>query len=234
MFALAKFAPLKRKSQQVVDNLLDGLCRGELEGGAKLPSERELAEAMAVSRTVVREALNSLQMAGVVERRVGDGTYVRKDLDVSQLTAGPIIEDIDASVNVVEAIEARRALDRAVTKLALENSRPGDIEAMQSIIGQMRVSLDGNQLRRYLELTLKFHVAVARAGGNSVLERLVAELIELVRPHVWLIERNYTEEIGEDSFRVHKAMADGIARKDETMALEAVHQHYRKYPSLQK
>ena len=171
MFALAKFAPLKRKSQQVVDNLLDGLCRGELEGGAKLPSERELAEAMEVSRTVVREALNSLQMAGVAERRVGDGTYIRKDLDVSQLTASPIIEDIDASANVVEAIEARRALDLAVTKLALENSRPGDIEAMQSIIGQMRVSLDGNQLRRYLELTLEFHVAVARAGGNSVLER---------------------------------------------------------------
>ena len=47
MIALAKFAPLKRKSQQVVENLLDGLCRGELEGGAKLPSERELAEAMA-------------------------------------------------------------------------------------------------------------------------------------------------------------------------------------------
>ena len=234
MFALAKLAPLKRKSQQVAENLLDGLRRGELEGGAKLPPERELAVTMKVSRTVVREALNSLQMAGVVERHVGDGTYIRKDLDVTQLTAGPIIEDIDAGVNIVEAIEARQALDLAVTKLALENSQPGDIEAMQSIIRQMRVSLDGNQLRRYLELTLQFHIAVARAGRNSVLERLVAELIELVRPHVWLIERNYTYEIRKDSFRVHKAMADGIARKDKTMALEAVHQHYRKYPSLQK
>lgn len=234
MFALAKLAPLKRKSQQVAENLLDRLRRGELESGAKLPPERELALTMKVSRTVVREALNSLQMAGVVERHVGDGTYIREDLDVLQLVGGPIIEDIDAGVNIVEALEARQALDLAVTKLALENSRPGDIEAMQSIIRQMRVSLDGNQLRRYLELTLQFHIAVARAGGNSVLERLVAELIELVRPHVWLIERNYTDEIGEDSFRVHKAMADGIARKDETMALEAVDQHYCKYPSLQK
>lgn len=234
MVALAKLSPLKRKSQQVAENLLDKLYRGEFVAGAKLPSERELAEAMEVSRTVVREALNSLQMVGVVERRVGDGNYIRKDLDVSQLTAGPIIEDIDAGVNIVEAIEARQALDLAVTKLAVENSRPGDIEAMQSIIRQMRAALDGNKLSRYLELTLQFHIAVARAGGNSVLERLVVKLIELVRPHVWLIERNYVDEIGENSFRVHKAMADGIARKDETMALEAVHQHYRKYPSLQK
>ena len=105
MFALAKLAPLKRKSQQVAENLLDRLRRGELEGGAKLPSERELAVTMKVSRTVVREALNSLQMAGVVERHVGDGTYIREDLDVTQLAAGPIIEDIDAGVNIVEAIE---------------------------------------------------------------------------------------------------------------------------------
>lgn len=234
MLALAKLAPLKRKSQQVAEDLLDKLYRGEYEPGAKLPSEREFAAAMEVSRTVVREALNSLQMVGVVERRVGDGTYIRKDLDVSQLTAGPIIEDIDAGVNIIEAIEARQTLDAAVTKLALENSRPGDIEAMQSIIRQMRASLDGNQLRRYLDLTFQFHIAVAHAGGNSVLERLVVNLIELIRPHVWLIERNYTDEISENSFRVHKAIADGIARKDETMALEAVHQHYRKYPSLQK
>lgn len=234
MLAFAKLAPFKRKSQQVAENLLDGLRRGEFEAGAKLPSERELAEAMEVSRTVVREALNSLQMAGIVERRVGDGTYIRKDLDMTRLSSGPIIEDIDAGANIVEAIEARQAIDLAVTKLALENSRPADIAAMQSIIGQMRAALDGNQLRRYLELTLQFHIAVARAGGNSVLERLVAELIDLVRPHVWLIERNYTDEIREESFRVHKAMADGIAHRDETMALDAVHQHYHKYPSLQK
>lgn len=234
MLPLAELAPLKRKSQTVAEVLLDELRRGKLAAGSKLPSERELAETMAVSRTVVREALSSLQLAGIVERRVGDGTYVRKDLDLTRLAARPVVDDIDAGVNIVEAIEARQALDLAVTHLALENSQPADIEAMQSMIRQMRASLDDNQVRRYLDLTLQFHVAVARAGGNSVMERLVAELIELVRPHVWLIERNYTHEVGEESFRIHKAMADGIERKDEKMALEAVRQHYRKYPSLQK
>jgi GntR family transcriptional regulator, transcriptional repressor for pyruvate dehydrogenase complex len=234
MFVLAKLTPLKRKSQRVAENLLDGVRRGELEAGGKLPSERELAEAMEVSRTVVREALTSLQLAGIVERHVGDGTYVRRDLDLVRLNARLLVDDVDAGVNIVEAIEARHALDHAVTMLALENSRPTDIEAIQSIIRQMRTSLDNNQVRDYLELTLQFHIAVARAGGNSVLERLVAELIEMVRPHVWLIERNYTDAVGEESFRIHKAMADGIERKDEEMALAAVHEHYRKYPSLQK
>ncbi len=234
MLKLTKLAPPKRKSLQVAEILVDELRRGELDAGTKLPSERELAEAMEVSRAVVREALNSLQMAGVVERRVGSGNYIRKDLDAALLAPGPINHDLDAGVNVMEAIEARHALDLAVTKLALENSEPADIEMMQSAIAEMRQALDDNRRRRYLELTLQFHVVVARAGGNSVLERLVVELIDFVRPHVWLIERNYSDEIGEESFRIHKAMADGIERRDEKMALEAVALHYRKYPSLQR
>lgn len=234
MLQLTKLAPPKRKSLQVAEILLDKLRRGELGAGAKLPSERELAEAMEVSRVVVREALNSLQMAGVVERRVGSGNYIRKDLDADLLTPGPINHDLDTGVNIVETIEARHALDLAVTKLALDNARPADIAMMQSVIAEMREALDGNRRRRYLELTLQFHMVVARAGGNSVLERLVGELIDLVRPHVWLIERNYTDEIGEESFRIHKAMADGIVLRDEKMALEAVALHYREYPSLQR
>ena len=232
MYDLAMLTPQKRKSQRVAENLLERLRRGDIVAGAKLPSERELAETMAVSRTVVREALNSLQMAGVVERRVGDGTYVSRTFDPARLAGGPLFEDIDAGVSIVEAIEARHALDLAVTKLAIENSRPEDIAVMQSYVREMREALDGNQVHRYLDLTLRFHIAVARAGGNSVLERLVSELIDMVRPHIWLIERKYTGDIGEESFRVHKAMADGIARKDSAMALEAVRQHYSDYPSL--
>ncbi len=234
MLRLAKLAPPKRKSLQVAEILLDKVRRGEIDAGAKLPSERELSEAMDVSRVVVREALNSLQMAGLVERRVGSGNYIRKDLDSALLVAGPISHDLDTGANIVETIEARHALDLAVTKLALENAQPADIEMMQSVIAEMRTAVDGNRIRHYLELTLQFHVVVARAGGNSVLERLVGELIDLVRPHVWLIERNYTDDIGEESFRIHKAMADGIERRDAPMALAAVDLHYHKYPSLQR
>lgn len=234
MLELVKLEPPKRKSLQVAEILLKKLRLGELDAGAKLPSERELAETMEVSRTVVREALNSLQMAGIVERRVGSGNYIRKALDNALLAPGPVDHDLDAGVNIVEAIEARHAIDLAVTKLALENAQPDDIGAMQSVIQDMREALDSDRRRRYLELTLQFHKVVARAAGNSVLERLVAELIDLVRPHVWLIERNYTDEIGEESFRIHKAMADGIERHDERMALQAVDLHYHKYPSLQR
>jgi len=234
MLELDNLAPSKRKSLQVAEILLEKLRRGELSAGAKLSSERELAETMGVSRTVIREALNSLQMAGVVERRVGSGNYIRKILDAALLYSDPIGRDLDAGVNILETIPARHALDVVVTKLALEYSQPADIAAMQSVIREMREALDGSRRRRYLELTLQFHMVVARSAGNSVLERLVAELIDLVRPYVWLIERNYTNEIGEESFRIHKAMADGIERRDARMALEAVDLHYHKYPSLQR
>ncbi len=187
-----------------------------------------------VSRTVVREALSSLQMSGIVERRVGDGTYLAPGVNRSRLYQSPLLRRLDASVSVVEAIEAREALDLAVTGLAVENAKGEDLARLDDIVAAMRSAVDSGNYERYLKLTLDLHVAIARAGGNSVLDQVVEYLIDLIRPNLWVIEQKYTPSVAARSFAVHKTMVDAIRARDRDAALAAVHDHYHDYPSLQQ
>lgn len=214
--------------------LLEKLRAGALKDGEKIPSERELSEAIGVSRTVVREALNSLQLAGLVERRVGDGTYVAAGATARAREGRPLSRDLHASASVVEAIEAREAVDLAVIRLAVKNAQQDDLKGLDEIIGRMREEIDRGDTGGYMNSTLELHIAIARAGGNSVLERLVRELIGMVRPHAWIIQRNYTPQIAEHSFANHKAMVDSIRERNLRAAIAAVREHYEEYPSLQK
>src|SRR5688500_11459188 len=68
--------PMKTRPQHVVAGLKDKILSGELAPGAKLPSEAELVEEYAVSRTVVREAVSRLQAEGLVETFQGRGSFV--------------------------------------------------------------------------------------------------------------------------------------------------------------
>lgn len=229
---IAKVPLTGRKSKDLAERLLERVQRREIARDGRLPSERALCEMFGVSRTVVREALNSLQMSGIVERRVGDGTYLAEGVEPTKLHLAPLIRRLEASVSVVEAIEAREALDLAVIGLAVENAKPRDLSRMDELVRRLRNAVDARDYPRHLELTLDLHLAIARASGNSVLEQVVEYLIDLIRPNLWVIERNYTPDVAERSFAVHKAMVDGIRAGDRSAALEAVREHYHDYPSL--
>jgi GntR family transcriptional repressor for pyruvate dehydrogenase complex len=223
-----------RKSLAIAEKLLERMRKGELLRGTKLPPERELAEIFKVSRTVVREALNALQMSGIVARHVGDGTYLAPGIDGAALRSFSLRDKLDASANVVEAIEAREALDSVVTGLAVENAKDVDLSVMDGIVLEMRDAIERQGIGQYLLLTLDLHIAIAKAGGNSILESVVVQLIDLIRPSLWIVERNYSKAIAESSFAIHKAIVDGIRARDRHLALDAVHKHYHEYPSLQR
>lgn len=227
-------ALIGRKSAKVAERLLEQLARGELLRGRKLPPERVLTETFQVSRGIIREALNALQMAGIVERHVGDGTYLVAGVVARQLKAVSLRQTLDASAKVVETIEAREALDMAVINLAVENAGAVDFEVLNGIVEQMRSAVESSDFQAYLPLTLDLHIAIARSAHNSVLVRVVAYLIDLIRPSLWVIEKNYSAAIAEESFRVHKAMVVAIQERNPRKAQAAVRKHYRKYPSLQK
>ncbi len=82
MWALI-FKPIKTKKiyEEVVDQLKMMLTAGELKPGDKLPSERDMAESLGVSRASVREALTTLEAIGILEIKPGEGTFVKHTND---------------------------------------------------------------------------------------------------------------------------------------------------------
>jgi len=230
---LQRLASPPKKGVLVAERLLDEFSAARLSPGQRLPPERELAERLGVSRTVVREGLSALQMAGVVESRVGDGTYIASTFAPTQPRMPPLLRNLQASVSVVEAMQAREALDVSAAHLAIDNATDRDLAKLGASVQRLRDAIARHEVMAYLEGTLDLHLEIARVGGNVVVEQLVAELIGLVRPNLWIVARNYNEKVLDESFAVHAEMVDGIARRDLTAAIRAIRRHYHHYPSLQ-
>lgn len=230
---LAKITAPPKKGTLVARQLLQEFHAARMMPGQRLPAERELAERLGVSRTIVREALSALQMAGVIESRVGNGTYIAEGFAPGAPSAPPLLKNLDASVSVVEALQAREALDISAAHLAIENAKPRDLEALDALMARLRRTSEAGEVMRYLDATLDLHIAIAQAGGNSVLEQVVTYLIDLVRPHLWIIVQNYNPQIMRDSLAIHAAMVDAIKSRDIQAAIASIHQHYHEYPSLQ-
>ncbi len=200
--------------------------------GAKLPSERELVEQLAVSRTVVREALSALQLAGILERRVGEGTYVRAARPAF-LQGVPPTDEIEAGTNLIQVLEAREALDISVAKLAIEDADQAAIAGLDEILNRMRLAIEKPDFRDYINLTLDFHIAVSAATGNPYLEHSVAALVDITREYIWLLERNYDRKVAEKSLAIHRNIVEAIRTRNLDAATEAVKKHYTDYPTLE-
>lgn len=227
----AKIAPPKRKSLQVAEQLLELIRAGTLAAGSQLPSERELVEQLGVSRTVVREALSALQLSGILESHVGDGTYVAK-VSPSDASFASLLAKVTASVSLVEALQAREALDISVAHLAIENTKPANIAVLDQLVDKMREAVDKREFREYMDLALDFHVEIAKMAGNTILEEAVVHLIRVVRPHLWVVEQNYARSGAEESLAIHVGILEGIRTASIEMVIDFVRRHYKDYPAL--
>ncbi len=151
------------------------------EPGSRLPTERELAEMLGVSRTTVREAVRSLAFVGAVQVRQGDGIYVSKaqDSDIERLVGlGLVIQR--SKVN--EVIEARRLLEVEVAALAAQRHTEGDREKLLDNMERLKQSIDNPAEASYLDL--EFHVTLARSSHNSVLVYFINGMRTLIT--IWI------------------------------------------------
>ena len=110
-----------RLSSEVIDQISQSILRGDYKPGHKLPPERDLANQLGVSRTVVREALRSLEIMGLVESQIGGGTFVKEHTIENVLT--PIANYFSSDDSVVdEIIETRKILEPEIVKLAAQRA----------------------------------------------------------------------------------------------------------------
>jgi DNA-binding FadR family transcriptional regulator len=225
----ARALALPKKSHQLVDRLLQYISTGKWTIGMRLPPERTLASSHKVSRAAVREALSALQLAGYIDTRVGDGSYVasvpKPDFERDRRT-------VLAGIGITETLEAREALEVACVRLAVRKATRADIARLNRKMRGLSTLVARGELKDYLLATLDFHLEVAAAAHNPFLQNAVAELIERHRNDQWLLHERYTPQTAQISLRMHAAIADAIGRKDLSAAVAAVTKHYDHYPLL--
>ncbi len=206
-------------SSEITRHLLSYLLSGDLAPGQKIPSERQLAEALEVGRSAVREAIKSLSLLGLLDVRQGDGTYVTGS--VSDLL--PRVIDWGLLLGeraVADLVEARTEIEISVAGLAAERAEPEDIERLSRHYEAMRAAGD---VGAYVDADIAFHVQVARASRNEVFANLIVSLQSLLG--VWA--KRVLEYAGEteSSLAMHEPILAAIRQKDPAAAREAMRAH---------
>lgn len=201
----------ERRYESVVRQFLALIATGEIETGARLSAERDLAERFGVSRNVLREAFRVLEMRGIVTSRAGGGRYVRADNVSAVLPVEGIVLRLEQAV-IADVLEARELLEVQVARLAAQRASDERIGALPH---------GGDTW----EDNVRFHTAVAEATGNFMLARLVRLQMDLLRD-VHQRDHYRSPETTRRLLAEHRAIADAITARDPDAAEAAVRRHF--------
>ena len=221
--------PKGSKREWVIREIQQALQKGLYRPGQKLPPEADIAQQLGVSRATVREALSALQLAGMVEIHHGDGVYVRSTRPVPSLLAAP--SGLTEEELFQKAVEVRRVIEAASVRWASRNATPHDWEKIDACLRQMEAAVTAREYEQYLDANLSFHLAIAAAAKNPVLEHVLHYLITLMglaqglRLHYYLLEESRLQE----AFHLHREIFEALRRRDPEAAQRAMAVHFDRF-----
>jgi len=222
-----------RKPIYVVEQILKSLKIGDLKPGDRLPAESKLAELTGVGRTSVREALAALRLMGVVETKVGNGTFVRIIPDPDAIRS-EISETIKKSEEVFQLQEARAAFECGIVRLAAERFDNKDVDAFEKTLDKMRQAAQASQYEDFVEHHKAFHLLIAKSTENAVIEETALSFLKIMEKEGWRdLERQYylpgTHEFLKESVEIHSAIFEALRQQDEVLATELMQKHFVRY-----
>ena len=210
-----------RLYEQIVQQIEESICKGELSEGSQLPAERDLATQFGVSRTAVREAIKALQEKGLVDAFPGRGTFVTNGTSNSMRRSLDRIIKSDEPDGWGYLVEVREILEPEIAALAAQRAEDQDIATMQEAVNVMDQA--GRDAEAFIEADLDFHLALAEAAANPIVLSLIDSIVGLLREQRLRIFR-----IGggpERGQHHHKRILDAIKRHDAAGARAAMQAH---------
>jgi GntR family transcriptional regulator, transcriptional repressor for pyruvate dehydrogenase complex len=192
---------------------------GALSPGDRLPSERALAESLGVGRGVVREALKSLGLLGLIEVRLGDGTYLSNpngELLTRVIEWGLLLGER----RVTDLVEARAIVEVDTARLAALRRSNDDVNDLQVLMARMK---NATSAKAYVDADIDFHLRIAKASGNSVLADMVSSIQSLLR--VWIGRVIEASDDWSTTTREHEAVFRALRRADSAEAERAMATH---------
>jgi DNA-binding FadR family transcriptional regulator len=195
-------------SSQVADQLQELIVARSLASGEKLPAERELAETLGVSRSVVREALRTLAARGLVKVKPGCGAYICRPSAEHIAAPFELLLKLQQDPDLVTHLfEVRRTIELDVAAKAALRAQPDEIVALRALWQELRDTAD---LSRYAELDVAFHLALARAAHNDLYGVLLASVTHLLAGTIQV------------ALHSGRAFEQGVARHEQILqAIEA-------------
>lgn len=207
-----------RGSAAITREIEKAILEGEYRYGDRLPAERQLAGHFQTSRNTVREALQQLEKARLVSRRMGSGTFV---------TYTPQNEEVRVAeiTSPLQLVDVRFAIEPQMARLAVLNANVRDLEALEQAL--VRVEKETVNQDAFSRADEKFHLALAQCSGNPLLVWLYQQ-INIVRGQAeWNAMKSkilLPERIAQYNHE-HRALFEAIKSRDKQAAERIILQH---------
>ena len=206
-------------AENVAEQLRAQIAAGKYGPGEYLPPQKDLAEQFGVGLSTIREAVQLLSAAGLLKSHPGKGTWISEEA-LNSLIPIQAVKTRLGALKARQVHEARSAIEIALVELAARRATDEDLKRIGAAMDSLRQAQD---LSSFIAADLEFHLAVARAGHNELLEqfyklvqKLLVEMVEeIIRlPHVVA-----------ESLPLQQAVLDAIEQKDPQAARLAAQVH---------
>ncbi|WP_210493966.1 FadR/GntR family transcriptional regulator [Microvirga antarctica] len=204
----------------VITQLRAYLAQADLPDDGRLPPERDLSEALGVSRTELRKALTTLESEGQLWRHVGKGTFIgSRPIDTFADIAA-----LAKRTNPAEVMRTRLIIEPEVARAAALTATPLHLSEMTTCIARMR---EAGTWRQYESWDNRLHRTIAEATQNNLLLGLFDSLNAVRRAVTWGRLRTTPVKPRPDhhSFAEHDMIVASIANRDMGGAAAAMRQH---------
>jgi GntR family transcriptional repressor for pyruvate dehydrogenase complex len=219
MSSLFEALPRSTLAADVARTLRIWIDSGRFQPGEFIPSQKELAVQFGVGLSTIREAIKILTATGLVQSHPGKGTWVSDDAAFRLFKPSSVPNRL-GELKARQLYEARSVIEVALSTLAAERASPEEVNRI--LQAQERVENAGSE-EEYIKADIDFHLAVAAAGHNEVLEQFYQFMQSLFLQVI--TELIHLPDVKDASLPLQRAIADAIARKDIQAAQHAAMEH---------
>ncbi len=200
-------------SQKIERKIEEAIRQKKLIPGTKLPSERELCESFAVSRTALREALRRLSARGLITVRKGSGMIVSEIKIEDAINSLNLYYDLKFDSDLIsQIIEVRRLFEPEIARLASNNRTEADLELLrENLLDLTRCDPDNTQLE--VDVINRFHMNLSKATGNPII-LITMEPIYSLLPRMRNLIYGNVEGEKEYTLRLQQQILDAVATRD--------------------
>jgi GntR family transcriptional regulator, transcriptional repressor for pyruvate dehydrogenase complex len=214
----------RRLHEEIAESIQEIIIENRLRPGTRLPSERELAEQLGVSRVTVSQASQVLEQRGLIQRKVGGGTYVTD-------RAGSAFAESMQRLFVVEnctfddLIQLRLMLEPETAALAASSATSEELLVLRDHVDRMEATSDARDVEGHVAADLAFHIALAQATHNELILGVALGVQKLMEQFIRVQDSQTTSRGVEDTPYHHHVVYEALAARDVAAARARMREH---------
>ncbi|MCL4424117.1 MAG: FadR family transcriptional regulator [Firmicutes bacterium] len=216
------FQPVARQRlyQGVVEQLMEYIRSGAIRPGERFPSERELELDLGVSRGILREAFRVLEARGIIESRPGGGRFLLQPNLANFLDKEGNFRILEKAL-LLDVLEVRQVIELKMVLLATERATEEDLVYLEEVLENFFTSQFHSAEKE--DRDLDFHLAIARAAHNSILQELVKFQMNLLKEHrqQTLLNPAHWAKLCLE----HRQILESIKARDPEIAVQVMEKH---------